>query len=66
MDGDSRIKVMKTGFTIIRADDQPSPRIKRLTDSFGNWKTLEGDFKSKAARDRRFKELMSEENIIND
>jgi len=66
MDGDSRIKVMKAGFTIIRADDQPTPRIKHLIDSCGNWKTIEGDFKSKAARDRRFKELMKEDKVIND
>lgn len=66
MDGDSRIKVMKAGFQIIRADDQPNPRIKVLVDYCGNWKTLEGDFKSKAERDRRFKELMKESNILTD
>ena len=66
MDGDSRNKVMKAGFAIIRSDDQPSPRIKIMVDSFGNWKTLERDFKSKAARDRRFKELLREDNVIND
>ena len=57
---------MAAGFTIIRADDQPTPRIKHLVDSCGNWKTLEGDFKSKAARDRRFKELMKGKKVIND
>lgn len=66
MDGDSRIKVMKAGFSIIRADDYPSPRIKVLVNSCGDYKTLEAGFKSKAARDRRFKELMKEDNIIND
>lgn len=57
---------MKAGFQIIRADDQPMPRIKVLVNSCGDWKTLERDFKSKAERDRRFKELMKENNIIND
>lgn len=65
MDKDSRIKVMKAGFSIIRADDYPSPRIKVLVNSC-DYKTLETGFKSKAARDRRFKELMKEDNIIND
>lgn len=57
---------MKAGFSIIRADDYPSPRIKVLVNSCGDYKTLETGFKSKAARDRRFKELMKEDNIIND
>lgn len=66
MDGDSRIKVMKAGFKIIRADDYPSPRIKVLVNSCGDYKILETGFKSKAARDRRFKELMKEKDILTD
>ena len=66
MDQASRIKVMKAGFSIIRADDYPSPRIKVLVNSCGDYKTLEDGFKSKAARDRRFKELMQEEHILTD
>lgn len=65
MDGDSRIKVQAAGFTIIRAADDPKPRIKHLV-SYMTWATLESNFKSKAERDRRFKELMKEPNIIND
>lgn len=65
MNGDSRIKVMKAGFTIIRAADDPAPKIKHLV-SYMTWATLEGGFKSKAERDRRFKELMKQDNIIND
>lgn len=66
MDQDSRIKVMKAGFSIIRADDYPSPRIKVLVNSCGDYKTLEAGFKSKAARNRRFEELMSRDNILTD
>ena len=66
MDGNSRIKVMNAGFIIIRADDYPSPRIKALVKSHGDYKTLEDGFKTKAARDRRFKELMKEKTIITD
>lgn len=65
MDGDSRVKVLKVGFTIIRAEDQPTPRIKHLV-SYMTWATLEAGFKSKAERDRRFKELMKHPDIIND
>ena len=57
---------MQAGFKIIRAADHPSPMIKVLVNPAGSWKILEKDFKTKAARDRRFKELMKEENIIND
>lgn len=57
---------MKAGFSIIRADDYPSPRIKVLVNSCGDYKTLEAGFKSKAARNRRFEELMSRDNILTD
>jgi hypothetical protein len=65
MDGDSRIKVLAAGFKIIRASDEPTPRIKYCV-TYGSWATLETGFKSKAARDRRFKELMKDDKIIND
>ncbi len=65
MDGDSRIKVLEAGFTIIRGSNEPTPRIKYLV-SYMTWATLETGFKSKAERDRRFKELMKKPLVIND
>lgn len=59
-------KILKAGLTVLRADDNPSPRIKQLKlASSGNpsWATLE-KFETKAARDRRLKELLKAENVI--
>jgi len=66
MDGSSRLKVLAAGFTILRTADEPTPKIKVLTEVAGGWATFEDDFKSKAARDRRFKELMQQPLMIND
>ena len=49
-------KVIKAGFMIIRPDDFPNIRIKYRVGN-GAWKTLE-KFDTKAARDRRLKELL--------
>ena len=69
MDYNSQKKVLRAGFTIIRTDDQPKPRIKTLrpTGELGNlnWVTLE-NFETKAARDRRFKDLLENPEIIKD
>jgi hypothetical protein len=65
MDSLSQQKVVNAGFTIIRADDQPSPRIKCKMKGQREWKTFE-KFETKAARDRRFKELMELSLVIND
>jgi hypothetical protein len=64
MDKHSQAKVIAAGFTIIRADDQPSPRIKMKGKSH-EWVTLE-KFETKAARDRRFTELLQDDNVISD
>lgn len=66
MDQKSQLKVIKAGFKIIRIDDQPSPRIKVKDKTSREWHTLEGDFKSKAARDRRFNELLQIPTMLND
>ena len=73
MDAASQKKVIDAGFIILRCDNQPSPRIKvkdgnnvNHTHSCYEWRTLEKDFKSKAARDRRFKELLKQSLIIED
>jgi len=64
MDGDSQSKVLQAGFIIIRKDDQPNIRIKQLKSN-SSWITLE-KFDTKAARDRRYKELMKLSMVIND
>lgn len=65
MDKQSQLKVIAAGFTIIRSDDQPNTRIKHLNKDHHEWATLE-KFETKAARDRRFKELMEISLIISD
>lgn len=65
MDTNSQMKVMAAGFRIIRTDDQPSPRIKVKENGNYEWRTLE-KFETKAARDRRFKELFRDVKTIND
>lgn len=66
MDAKSQSKVRAAGFTIIRCDDHPKPRIKMKDRTTSNWVTFENHFKSKAARDRRFKELLNNDKIIQD
>lgn len=65
MDTNSQMKVMAAGFRIIRTDDQPTPRIKVKENGSYEWRTLE-KFETKAARDRRFKELLLVSTIIQD
>jgi len=65
MDSRSQQKVITFGFTIIRRDDQPSPRIKYKGTGVCEWKTLE-KFETKAARDRRFNELAEDPYFITD
>jgi hypothetical protein len=66
MDQKSQLKVIKAGFHILRCDDQPSPRIKVKDKNHTEWSTLEKDFASKAARDRRFEELLVSNIYISD
>lgn len=56
---------MRAGFTIIRKDNQPQPRIKYKQFGFPEWRTLE-KFSTKAERDRRFKEQTKDITIIKD
>ncbi|OFX62681.1 MAG: hypothetical protein A2066_18785 [Bacteroidetes bacterium GWB2_41_8] len=65
MDQSSHLKVIAAGFTIIRTDDQPSPRIKVKDSSRHEWSTLR-KFETKAARDREYKELLKLSMVIND
>ena len=64
MNINSQDKVMAAGFKIIRPDDYPNIRIKYRVGN-GAWSTLE-KFDTKAARDRRFKELLKDNSIIED
>ena len=65
MEANSMIKLMKAGYTFIRPDDQPNIRIKYKKQGSGDWKTLE-KFPTKAARDRRVRELLLEPDVIMD
>mgnify|MGYP000027294538 FL=1 len=58
-------KVKAAGFTIIRKDDYPMPKIKVSTKYNGGWKTY-GVYETKAARDKAFKTLLESNNIISD
>ena len=66
MNGTDQKKVTAAGFTIIRKDDTPSPRIKYKAKDIHEWQTLEKDFPSKAARDRRANDLLKISTIIED
>lgn len=65
MDLNSQNKVLKAGFMIIRKDDYPQPKIKYKQFGFPEWRTFE-KFTTKAARDRRFKDLLYDSSIIED
>lgn len=65
MDQASQSKVIAAGFTIIRTDDQPSPRIKVKDKDHHEWSTLR-KFETKAARDREYKTLLELSTVIND
>lgn len=64
MDQNSREKIKRAGFRIIRADDHPCPRIKEFKGNSA-WITL-ANFPTKAARDRSFKDLLEQENVVED
>lgn len=65
MDRQSQNKVIDAGFIIIRKDDYPSPRIKARYTSDSDFRTYE-KYESKAERDRSFKRLLKDKNVISD
>lgn len=65
MNINSRNKLIKAGWKIIRKDDYPEPRIKIATGQNGAWCTLE-KYKSKAERDRKFTVLLSADKTIDE
>ncbi len=65
MDRKSQDKVLKAGFTIIRKDDYPSPRIKVRYTADTDYRTYE-KYETKAERDRSFARLLKDEKVISD
>jgi hypothetical protein len=65
MDEQSRKKVIKAGFSIIRKADEPSIRIKIRDGKSPYWRTQD-TFKTKAERDRWFNEMLNLSNVIQD
>lgn len=65
MDRKSQDKVLQAGFTIIRKDDYPSPRIKARYAAGIDYRTYD-KYETKAARDRAFSILLKDEKVIND
>lgn len=66
MNAKDQLKVLQAGFTIIRADDFPTFRIKQKTKQEPEWRTLEKDFSSRTARDCRMSELLLKQNCVQD
>lgn len=65
MNINSRNKLIKDGWKIIRKDDYPEPRIKIATGLNGAWRTLE-KYKSKAERDRMFTVMLTADKTIDE
>lgn len=65
MDSRSQEKVTQAGFKIIRADNQPSIRIKFKDKTHKDWKTLQS-FSSKYQRDNAMKELLLLPDVVQD
>lgn len=65
MNINSRNKLIKAGWKIIRKDDYPEPRIKIATGQNGAWRTLE-KYKSKSERDRMFTVLLTADKTIDE
>jgi hypothetical protein len=66
MSGSDQQKLVNAGFTIIRIDEQPTLRIKFKGNGGHEWKTLEKGFASRAAVERRVKELLTDAKTIQD
>ncbi|HOU67622.1 MAG TPA: hypothetical protein PKW49_03435 [Paludibacteraceae bacterium] len=65
MDAASQNKVIDSGFSIIRCEDNPSVRIKAKTYTRREWHTI-GKYTTKAERDRDFKKMLEQHDIITD
>lgn len=72
MNAKDQHKVIKFGFMIIRKEithvvsHTYDRKIKYKSEEFTEWKTLEKDFESTAALERRMKELLKNPQVIED
>lgn len=66
MNSTDQKKLIIAGYTLIRKDDTPAPRIKIRSAISFEWQTLEKDFASKAARDRRMEALLQSSTTLED
>lgn len=57
-------KLRNAGYTIVRADDYPRPRIKKYVNNL-SWVTVE-NFDTKAARDRALAKMLEDDKILLD
>lgn len=68
MSMDTNRKLVEAGYTILRRAEYPSISIKKCAicgpQEVIGWKILEKEFPSKAARERRIKELLKDPKII--
>jgi hypothetical protein len=63
MDYASRKKLFAAGYTLLRADDHPTPRLKACHLDALNW-SIWKKFDTKAARDREIVRIGLEEPLI--
>lgn len=66
MNQKDQFKVINAGFTIIRIDEHLKSIKAKTADNPNGWKVIEGPFKSKAAMERRKKDLLERSHIIED
>lgn len=71
MNAHDQQKLVTAGFTIIRREDHYNSdphlmRIKVKGNGSHEWKTLQKGFPTKAALDRRMKELLKDEKTVED
>ncbi len=66
MNSTDQQKLIIAGYTLLRRDDTPAPRIKIRSALNFEWQTFEKNFASKAARDRRMNELLKLSTTIED
>lgn len=60
MHSKDRCKLIANGFTLLRSDDNPMPRIKVDRSGNGSWATWK-KFETKTARDKEIKRILEEE-----
>lgn len=65
MDINSQNKVLAAGYTIIRCDNYPQPRIKFKYEVGKEWATYK-NYSTKAERDRAYKNMLEGNKVISD